>query len=135
MTHQPLSVFFPFSLRLSSISEAFEILYALMPRRPYFFLLFCEEGFQYHLASNYVVSKKGKKKKNLTGERNVNLQKGIKITGVLRKEKRHTCRYLMENPSACSLVDKSTNEAKVTQNMLCLEVKGFASKLHCCGIF
>ena len=62
MTHQPLSVFFPFSLRLSSISEAFEILYALMPRRPYFFLLFCEEGFQYHLASNYVVSKKGKKK-------------------------------------------------------------------------
>ena len=76
-----------------------------------------------------------KKKENLTGERNVNLQKGIKITGVLLKEKRHTCRYLMENPSAYSLVDKSTNEAKVTQNMLCLEVKGFASKLHCCGIF
>ena len=36
MTHKPLSVFF-FSLRLSSISEAFEILYSLMPRRPYFF--------------------------------------------------------------------------------------------------
>ena len=76
-------------------------------------LFFCKEGFQYHLASYYVSRNTWQDK-----ETSFNLQKGIKITGVLRKEKRHTCRYLMENPSACSLVDKSTNEAKVTQNML-----------------
>lgn len=115
MTHQPLSVFFPSLFGCQAYLKHLK-----------FFMLSCHDVliFSFYFArrgSNITwlqTTSSRKKKKNLTAERNVNLQTGIKITGVLRKEKRHTCRYLMENPSAYSLVDKSTNEAKVTQNML-----------------
>ena len=135
MTHQPLSVFFPSLFACQAYLKHLKFFMLSCHDVLIFSFYFARRGSNITWLQTSSSQKKGKKEKNLTGERNVNLQKGIKITGVLRKEKRHTCRYLMENPSAYSLVDKSTNEAKVTQNMLCLEVKGFASKLHCCGIF